>query len=75
MAKGFADGLFKPNNPVTVLEALAMSMRLYGIAPENGNPNWYTTYMNLADTNNIMKNASYNINTLMTRGKAADLIL
>jgi hypothetical protein len=74
VVKGFADGTFKPNNPVTVLEALAMAMRLYGIAPESGTP-WYTSYQNLAETNKILDTASYNIHTLITRGKAADLIL
>jgi S-layer homology domain len=72
--KGFSDGTFKPNNPVTVLEALAMSLRLYGLAPESGTP-WYTSYQNLADTTKIIDTASYNIHTVMTRGKAADLIL
>ncbi len=51
-----------------------MSLRLYGIAPENGSP-WYTSYQNLADSNNIIESASYNIHTEITRGKAADLIL
>lgn len=74
VVKGFSDGTFKPNSPVTVIEALAMSLRLYGIAPENGSP-WYTTYQNLAGANNILDTSSYNIHTLMTRGKAADMIL
>lgn len=74
VVKGFADGTFKPNNPVTILEALAMSMRLFGIAPESGTP-WYTNYQNLADTTKIIDTESYNIHTVMTRGKAANLIL
>lgn len=74
VVKGFADGTFKPNNAVTVLEALAMAMRLYGIAPESATP-WYTSYQNLAETSKILDTASYNIHTVITRGKAADLIL
>lgn len=74
VVKGFADGTFKPNNPVTVLEALAMSLRIYNLAPESGTP-WYTSYQNLADTSKIIETASYNIHTQITRGKAANLIL
>ncbi len=74
VVKGFADGTFKPNNPVTVLEALAMSLRIYNLAPESGTP-WYTSYQNLANTNKILSSSSYNIHTVMTRGKASDLIL
>ena len=72
--KGFADGSFKPDNPVTVLEALAMSLRLYGIAPENGNP-WYTSYQDFAMQNGMLDIASYSISSPMTRGKASELIL
>ena len=71
---GFSDGTFRPNNPVTVLEALAITLRTYGLAPANGKP-WYLPYQSFADTNNILETASYNIHTEMSRGKASDLIL
>ena len=74
VVKGFADGSFKPDNHVTVLEALAMSLRLYGIAPENGNP-WYTSYQDFAMQNGMLDIASYSISSPMTRGKASELIL
>lgn len=74
VVKGFDDGKFKPDNPVTVLEALAMGLRLYGLAPTNGNP-WYLPYQELANMNAILDSASYSISSPMTRGKASELIL
>lgn len=74
VVKGFEDGTFKPNNPVTVLEALAMGLRMYGLAPENGNP-WYVPYQDFAMKNGLLDSASYSVSTPMTRGKASELIL
>ena len=74
VVKGFEDGTFKPNNPVTVLEALAMGLRMYGLAPENGNP-WYVPYQDFAMRNGLLDSASYSVSTPMTRGKGSELIL
>ncbi len=74
VVKWFDDGKFKPDNPVTVLETLAMWLRLYSLAPANGNP-WYLPYQELANTNGILDSASYSISSPMTRGKASELIL
>lgn len=59
---------------MTVLEALAMGLRLYGLAPSGGTP-WYVPYQALADSNNLLDSASYSVSTPMTRGKASELIL
>lgn len=74
VVKGFEDGTFGPDSPVTVLEALAMWLRIFGIAPESGNP-WYVPYRTFADTSGILDTASYSIATPMTRGKASELII
>ena len=71
---GFDDGTFGPNNPVTVLEALAMGLRIYDLDPEGGSP-WYLPYQSIASQNNILDSASYSIASPMTRGKASELIL
>ena len=72
--KGFEDGTFKPNNPVTSLEALAMGLRLYWLAPEDGNP-WYTTYRDFAQTNNILSHARYSLSSPLSRWEASEFIL
>jgi hypothetical protein len=75
MLSSFEEGTLKDMlKPVTVLEALAMSLRLYGVAPESGTP-WYASYQNLADSSKIIETASYNVHTQITRGKASNLIL
>jgi len=74
VVRGFDDGKFKPDNPVTVLEALAMWLRLYSLAPANGNP-CYLPYQELANMNGILDSASYSVSSPMTRGKASELIL
>lgn len=74
VVSGFDDGTFKPDAPVTVLEWLAMWLRLYGIAPMGGNP-WYLPYQEFANQNHIISSASYSLSSPMTRGKASELIL
>jgi hypothetical protein len=74
VVQGFDDGSFHPDAPVTVLEALAMGLRMYGLAPVNGTP-WYIPYQELANTNHILDSASYSVSSPMTRGKASGLIL
>ncbi len=75
MVKGFDDGTFGPDKPVTTLEALAMGLRLYGLAPQIATTPWYTGYREFAETNNILDSASYSLVTPMSRGKASELIL
>lgn len=74
IVKGFDDGSFGPDKPVTVLEALAIGLRLYGLAPANGSP-WYLPYQDFANTNGIIDTHSYSLATPMSRGKASELIL
>jgi hypothetical protein len=75
IVKGYTDGKFKPDNPVTTLEALAIGLRLYGLAPPDGTPDWYTTYRTFADEKNILRTSDYNLATPISRGKASDYIL
>lgn len=74
IVKGFDDGTFGPDRPVTTLEALAMSLRLYSIPLITTTP-WYTGYRDFADTSNLLDSASYSLVTPMSRGKASELIL
>ncbi len=74
IVKGFDDGTFGPDKPVTTLEALAMGLRLYNIPLITTTP-WYTGYRDFAETNNILDSASYSLVTPMSRGKASELIL
>ena len=75
IVKGFENGTFGPDTSVTTLEALAMGLRLYGIAPVTPSSPWYLAYQNFADTNDILDSASYSLVTPISRGKASELIL
>lgn len=74
IVKWFDNGTFGPDRPVTVLEWLAIGLRLYGLTPPVTTP-WHTGYREFAETNSILDSASYTIDTPMTRGKASELIL
>ena len=74
IVSGFGDGIFGPDRPVTVLEGLAMGLRLYGLTPAVSTP-WYTAYQGFADVNGILDTHSYSLVTPMSRGRATELIL
>ena len=74
IVSGFGDGTFGPDRPVTVLEGLAMGLRLYGLTPTVSTP-WYTAYQGFADVNGILDTHSYSLVTPMSRGRATELIL
>jgi len=69
----YEDGTFKPNNNLSVIEALAFSARAFDIdlwdTPEG--EQWYEKYQDFAHENNIIPVHSYTINTLISRGQAA----
>lgn len=75
IANGFSDGKFKPNDPVTTLEALAFANRAFqtGI-PTSWEP-WYQWLQNFAESNNIMLTRNYITSTKISRGKSAELII
>lgn len=73
----YEDGTFKPNNNLSVIEALAFSARAFDIdlwdTPEG--EQWYEKYQDFAHENNIIPVHSYTINTLISRGQAAELLV
>ncbi|MBC7503482.1 S-layer homology domain-containing protein [Candidatus Gracilibacteria bacterium] len=75
IVKGFEDGSFGPDRPVTALEALAIGLRLYGISPAVATNPWYLGYREFADKNGIYDTSSYSLITPISRGKASELIL
>lgn len=76
ITKGFSDGTFRPNETVTDLEALAFGFRAFGIVPTLTEwKNWYDSYRDFANKNNILATHSYTLGTKITRGKAAELIV
>lgn len=76
VTNGFSDGTFKPNNPVTTLEALAFSFRAFGITtPLAGSgQSWHDPLRAFADEKNILKRHSYTLNTPVSRGRATEII-
>jgi polyhydroxybutyrate depolymerase len=74
MANGFDDGKFKPNNPVTTLEAGAFGNKAFSLGINTTSSPWYTELQNTLNINNILTTRSYTLNTLISRGKSAALI-
>lgn len=74
IANGFDDGKFKPNNPVTTLEAGAFGNKAFSLGINTTSSPWYTELQNTLNTNNILTTRSYTLNTLISRGKSAALI-
>lgn len=73
LVNGHNDGLFRPNSPVSVHEAIAFLSRIFGISTKDGNTNWYTPYENFADQNGLFKSEQYNIDTYILRGEVTEL--
>jgi S-layer homology domain len=76
VTNGFSDGTFKPNNPVTVLEALAFGFRAFSIeTPVAGiGESWHDPVRRLAHEKNILPIDSYTLSTPISRGRATELI-
>lgn len=75
IANGFEDGKFKPNNPVTTLEAGAFGNKAFSLGINTTSSPWYTDLQNSLNINNILATRSYTLNTLISRGKSAELII
>lgn len=76
ITKGYENGTFKPSGTVSVLETLAFGARAFELDIPEGKEGeeWYKKYQDFAHENNIMAIHSYTINTLISRGQAAELI-
>ncbi len=85
IVKGYPDGYFRPDSPVSTEEATAMLLRTFG---ENGSgvayastqsfenrpDQWYTPFVNVAIAKNLaMKNAVLIPGRSMTRGQLFDM--
>lgn len=76
IANGFDDGNFKPNAPVTTLEALAFWNKVFALAVDTTSPTkWYEALQKFADDNHIMATHGYTLGTKISRGKSAELII
>ncbi len=76
ITKWYDDGNFKPNGNVTVLETLAFAVRAFDIDLSYLGEweTWFQKYQAYADQKNIIKKHAYTIDTLVSRGQAADII-
>lgn len=86
IAKGYADGSFKPTQPLMSGEALALLMRIYGVtgsaspaltanAVENPAGQWYTPYINAGIEKNIfMDSVRFSPGQPITRGQFFDMV-
>ncbi|MFC1615561.1 DUF1566 domain-containing protein [Patescibacteria group bacterium] len=70
---GYPDGTFKPANNINFVEAIKIVELGYGAQLEDSNP-WYQTYVDEADSKNMIPNDINSMDELITRGQMADII-
>lgn len=74
IASGFSNGKFKPNDPVTTLEALAFANKAFQTNVATTGEKWYELLQNFAHDNRLLPTHTYTTSTKISRGKSADLI-
>jgi polyhydroxybutyrate depolymerase len=80
LIKGYDDDTFKPNNPVTTLEAIILANRFFGTMNTATTSSWL---LNVSDKdmqtftndNNITPTSSYNLDTKLSRWRATEILL
>jgi len=73
LIEGYEDNTFKPANNINFAEALKIIQLTYGETPEPSNP-WYQTYLDEAESKNMIPYDVYSFDQLITRGQMADII-
>lgn len=83
---GYADGTFRPNNPITRAEALKVVIKTlhpealdtvsFAVFDDVAVDTWYASYANFAKINNLFEfsNNLFEPNRLITRGEVANAI-
>lgn len=76
ISKWYDDGTFRQQENVTVLETIAFSLRALEVELKETIPweSWYEKYQKFAHDNNIIPIHSYTIDSIISRGQAADVI-
>jgi len=76
ITKWYEDGTFRPNGTVTVLEAIAFSSRAFDVDVSSlwEWDVWYEKYQAFMHINNIFPIHKYTVDTLISRGQAAELV-
>ncbi|MCB9807532.1 S-layer homology domain-containing protein [Candidatus Peribacteria bacterium] len=67
IANGFSDGKFRPNAPVTTLEAIAFGNKAFSLGINTMGDPWYEALQRFSDDNHIMATHSYTKSTEITR--------
>ena len=77
ITNGYEDGNFRPNGPVSIIEALAFTTWVFELKVEKDETNteWYDDYRNYADEKKIIPKNSYTKDTLAKRGRVSDVIV
>ncbi len=72
--RGYPNRTFRPGNPVTVEEALAMILRSYGERPDGG-AEWFQGYVDFANSRNLVYGGErLTLGTPITRGQFFDIL-
>ena len=73
IVEGYPDGTFKPEKQVNLVEALKMSLLSFAINPEEEGVEWYTKYVNEAQSRGILTSLLSSPAHLVTRGEMAEI--
>lgn len=75
--EGYKDNTFKPNNSITLPEAIKISLGIFNIVPDNKleGSNWYDIYMNYAKEEGLLENTLLTLPDYeISRGEMMDII-
>ena len=77
IANGYEDWKFRPNGEVSTLEVLAFASRAFDldIRDKKSAEEWYDSYIEYFDENNIIPNYLYSLNNKSVRGQASEIII
>lgn len=73
LVNGYSDGTFRPDQEISFVEALKITMLTFGYQNDEGNP-WYKNTVDDASNRNLIPLDIYNFNQPFTRGQMAELI-
>lgn len=73
IVEGYADGTFRPDQPVVFVEALKMAFVSFGVSLQSSGGAWYEPYLSVARSRDILTKLLPTPGHVLTRGEMASL--
>ena len=75
ITQGYEDGIFRPYNTITTIEALAFIARMFDFEIGDTESEWFENYRIFFTEKNIFEGHLFTKNTLLSRGQATELLV